>query len=45
MEMSKVMVELYRNFDIELSNPADEWHVDGGWLTTQTNMDMTLVRM
>lgn len=42
MEMTKLIVELYRNFDIELPNPDHEWKVGGNWLTTQTDMDMVI---
>ena len=40
MEITKLIVELYRNFDIELPDQDHEWDVGGNWLTTQTNMDM-----
>lgn len=40
MQISKVIVELYRNYDIQLADPSKEWHVSGGWLTRQTQMDM-----
>lgn len=42
MQILKVMVELYRNFDIELARPEEDWHVSGAWLTRQTHMDMKL---
>lgn len=44
MEITKLIVELYRTFDIELPDPNHEWDVDGNWLTTQTNMDMIFTR-
>ncbi len=44
MQIFKVIVELYRNFDMELANPEKEWHVSGGWLTRQTQMDMVLTQ-
>lgn len=40
MQISKVIVELYRNYEIELADPSKEWQVSGGWLTRQTQMDM-----
>ncbi|KAM3081914.1 hypothetical protein ACMFMG_004378 [Clarireedia jacksonii] len=42
MQIAPVIVELYRNFDIKLADPGKEWHVSGGWLTRQTEMDMIL---
>lgn len=42
MQITKVVVELYRNFEIELADPSKDWHVSGGWLTRQTQMDMIL---
>lgn len=44
MEITKLIVELYRNFDIELPDPDHEWDVGGNWLTTQTNMDMAFTK-
>lgn len=45
METTKLIVELYRTFDIELPNPNHEWDVGGNWLTTQTNMDMIFTKL
>lgn len=42
MQMMKIIVEIYRKFDIELANPDKEWKVSGGWLTRQTGMDILL---
>ncbi|KAI1442489.1 cytochrome P450 [Annulohypoxylon stygium] len=42
MQLTKIIVELYRNFDINLANAGKEWTVSGGWLTRQTEMDMML---
>ena len=42
MQLTKVVVELYRNFEIQLVDPSSEWHVSGGWLTRQTRMDTIL---
>lgn len=42
MQLTKIIVELYRNFDIVLQNPDKDWTVSGGWLTRQTEMDMVL---
>lgn len=42
MQILKVITELYRNFDIVLARPGEEWSVSGGWLTRQTRMDMKL---
>jgi hypothetical protein len=44
MQLTKIIVELYRNFEIALANPDKEWKVSGGWLTRQTDMDMILTR-
>ena len=44
MQLTKIIVELYRNFDIHLANPDKEWTVSGGWLTRQTEMDMILTK-
>ncbi|KAL9065628.1 MAG: hypothetical protein Q9157_007414 [Trypethelium eluteriae] len=44
MQLLKVIVELYRHFDIELADPKKEWHISGGWLTRQTQMDMVLTK-
>ncbi|CRG87516.1 hypothetical protein PISL3812_04534 [Talaromyces islandicus] len=44
MQLTKIVVELYRNFDILLANPDKEWTVSGGWLTRQSEMDMVLKR-
>lgn len=42
MQILKIVVEIYRNFDVELEDPGKEWHVSGGWLTRQTDMNMVL---
>lgn len=42
MQLTKIIVELYRNFDINLADADKEWTVSGGWLTRQTHMDMVL---
>ncbi|XDG03462.1 hypothetical protein ABKA04_003077 [Annulohypoxylon sp. FPYF3050] len=42
MQLTKIIVELYRNFDINLANADKEWTVSGGWLTRQTHMDIVL---
>lgn len=44
MQIGPVIVELYGNFDIKLADPTKEWHVSGGWLTRQTEMDMIVSR-
>lgn len=44
LEMTKVIVELYRNFDIELHDINHDWFVDGNWLTAQKDMDMIITR-
>ncbi|XXH01634.1 hypothetical protein Hte_007994 [Hypoxylon texense] len=44
MQLTKIIVELYRNFDIRLADPGKEWTVSGGWLTRQTEMDMILTK-
>jgi len=32
MQLTKIIVELYRNFDITLANPDEEWNVSSSWL-------------
>lgn len=44
MQLTKIIVELYRNFDITLESPDKEWVVSGGWLTRQTEMEMILTK-
>ncbi|KAI0010206.1 cytochrome P450 [Xylariaceae sp. FL0662B] len=44
MQLTKIIVELYRNFNIKLTNPDKDWNVSGGWLTRQTEMGMTLTK-
>lgn len=44
MQIYKVIVELYRNFDIELAHPEEEWQFAGGWLTSQNQLDMVIRR-
>ncbi|KAI1288713.1 cytochrome P450 [Xylaria venustula] len=44
MQLTKIIVELYRNFEITLANPDKEWKVSGGWLTRQTGMDVVLTK-
>ncbi|KAI3321861.1 cytochrome P450 [Xylariaceae sp. AK1471] len=44
MQLTKIIVELYRNFQITLANPDKEWKVSGGWLTRQSEMDMILTK-
>ncbi|KAI0469329.1 cytochrome P450 [Xylaria cf. heliscus] len=44
MQLTKIIVELYRNFQITLADPGKEWKVSGGWLTRQTDMDMILAK-
>ncbi|KAI1097219.1 cytochrome P450 [Jackrogersella minutella] len=44
MQLTKIIVELYRNFDIKLANPDKEWTVSGGWLTRQTDMETVLTK-
>jgi cytochrome P450 len=44
MQLTKIIVELYRNFQITLVNPDKTWKVSGGWLTRQTDMDVILTR-
>jgi hypothetical protein len=44
MQLTKVIVELYRNFDIVLEDPEKDWYVSGGWLTRQSDMDMVLTQ-
>lgn len=42
MQLTKIIVELYRNYDIMLAHPEKEWKVSGGWLTRQSDMDMII---
>jgi hypothetical protein len=42
MQLMKIIVEIYRNFDVKLADPKKEWRVSGGWLTRQTDMNMIL---
>ena len=44
MQISKLIVELYRNFHIELADPEKDWRISGGWITKQTEMDMLLTQ-
>ncbi|KAI0865193.1 cytochrome P450 oxidoreductase [Xylaria cubensis] len=42
MQLTKIIVELYRNYDIMLAQPEKEWKVSGGWLTRQSDMPMII---
>jgi hypothetical protein len=42
MQLTKIIVELYRNFEITLADPNKDWTVSGGWLTRQSDMDVIL---
>lgn len=42
MQMSKLVVEFYRSFDAVPSRPERTWHVNGGWVTKQTDMNMNI---
>ncbi|KAI0190596.1 cytochrome P450 [Astrocystis sublimbata] len=44
MQLTKIIVELYRNFQITLADPDKEWKVSGGWLTRQSDMDVVLTK-
>ncbi|TRX98040.1 hypothetical protein FHL15_001250 [Xylaria flabelliformis] len=44
MQLTKIIVELYRNFEITLVNPEKDWKVSGGWLTRQSDMDVVLTK-
>ncbi|KAI1162580.1 cytochrome P450 [Nemania serpens] len=44
MQLTKIIVELYRNFEITLANPDKDWSVSGGWLTRQSDMDVILTK-
>ncbi|KAI1173081.1 cytochrome P450 [Nemania sp. FL0916] len=44
MQLTKIIVELYQNFQITLVNPDKTWKVSGGWLTRQTDMDVVLTK-
>ncbi|KAI0192472.1 cytochrome P450 oxidoreductase [Astrocystis sublimbata] len=42
MQLTKIITELYRHYDIMLAHPEREWKVSGGWLTRQSDMDMII---
>ncbi|KAG9567209.1 hypothetical protein KCU71_g3513, partial [Aureobasidium melanogenum] len=44
MQLTKIIVGLYRNFDITLADQSKDWNVSGGWLTRQSEMDMILTK-
>jgi hypothetical protein len=44
MQLTKIIVELYRNFDLTLEFPDKEWTVSGGWLTRQSDMEMIIAK-
>ncbi|KAI1811398.1 cytochrome P450 [Poronia punctata] len=44
MQLTKIIAELYRNFQITLVKPDSDWKVTGGWLTRQTEMDAILTK-
>lgn len=43
-QASKVIVELLRQFEFQLPQTNNEWHVHGSWVTKQTNMNMIVSR-
>lgn len=43
-EIYKLVLEICRNFDFQLANPEREWHVQGSWVTKQTEMDMLFIQ-
>ena len=45
MQVHKLIVELYRNFRMDLAEPEKEWHVQGGWIHKQTCMDMVVTQV
>jgi cytochrome P450 len=38
LEMSKLVPELLRHFDIKLSDPTEDWTLTTFWFVKQTNM-------
>jgi hypothetical protein len=40
IEIFKLIAEICRRFYFQLDDPGREWHVQGTWVTKQTNMDM-----
>ncbi|CAJ2510129.1 Uu.00g060290.m01.CDS01 [Anthostomella pinea] len=44
MQLTKIIVELYRHFDVKLAGPDKEWSVSGGWLTRQSEMETVLTK-
>ncbi|KAI0446171.1 cytochrome P450 [Xylaria telfairii] len=42
MQLTKIIVELYRHFEITLVDSSKDWTVSGGWLTRQSDMDVIL---
>ena len=44
VQITKVVVELYREFEITLAHPERSWRVSGAWLTTQQDLDVLVRR-
>lgn len=44
MELNKIVVELYRHYNVILANPEMPWKISGHWITRQSDMDMILTR-
>jgi hypothetical protein len=44
MEMSKVIPQIFRAFDIELVNPQEVWKTTNWWLVKQADMDCYVKR-
>jgi hypothetical protein len=44
IEIFKLMAELCRRFNFQLEDLGREWHIQGTWVTKQTNMDMLLTQ-
>ncbi|KAF1956869.1 cytochrome P450 [Byssothecium circinans] len=44
-QLSKLLVEFLREYDVRLKDPLKEWHVHGSWVTRQSDMDMVVSRL
>ena len=40
MQIGKLVAEFYRRFEARLAYPEKEWTVNGGWVCSQSDMDM-----
>ncbi|PVI01651.1 cytochrome P450 oxidoreductase [Periconia macrospinosa] len=42
VQMTKLLVEFLRRYDISLKDPTKEWHVHGSWVARQSEMDIVV---